>query len=267
MMSLTLDDLSLSMVCMTKQTPSPAEQTSPDVVASRIADEVRGEMARQRKTGVELAIFLGLTQHTVGRRLNGITPFTMIDLSTPILPSMTRPLGRPRTRSSSGTTRRSTSIDAGPFEVGRDLDPVLHLLDVPAVRAFPPAGDVVHHDVILGAVRLHASVEINPRVQAMSVVTGRVDGDACDTYPCHPARVRSPPPWPPSREGVRDNPRARHQPAPVLPAGTPRVRVGGGDRRGPGDGAPGSGACRARRRSASQVGRVIRRRLLLDQGR
>lgn len=37
-------------------------------------------MARRRKTGIELALFLGLTQHTVGRRLNGLTPFTMIEL-------------------------------------------------------------------------------------------------------------------------------------------------------------------------------------------
>ncbi|HWU28932.1 MAG TPA: helix-turn-helix transcriptional regulator [Microbacterium sp.] len=56
------------------------KQTSPAAVTSRIADEVRAEMARQKKTGAELAAVLGITQHTVGRRLNGATPFNMIEL-------------------------------------------------------------------------------------------------------------------------------------------------------------------------------------------
>lgn len=61
------------MVCMTKQ-------TTPEVVSSRIADEIRAELARQRKTAAELAMVLGVTQHTIGRRLNGGTPFNAIEL-------------------------------------------------------------------------------------------------------------------------------------------------------------------------------------------
>lgn len=37
-------------------------------------------MARQRKTAAELALVLGITQHTVGRRLNGAKPFNAIEL-------------------------------------------------------------------------------------------------------------------------------------------------------------------------------------------
>lgn len=37
-------------------------------------------MARQRKTATGLALVLGITQHTVGRRLNGATPFNSIEL-------------------------------------------------------------------------------------------------------------------------------------------------------------------------------------------
>ena len=59
---------------MTKQTPE-------DAFAVSIADEIRAELARQRKTAADLAIVLGITQHTMGRRLNGQTPFNMIEMS------------------------------------------------------------------------------------------------------------------------------------------------------------------------------------------
>ncbi|MFB7843593.1 helix-turn-helix domain-containing protein [Microbacterium sp. NPDC056052] len=59
---------------MTKQTPE-------DAFAISIADEIRAELARQRKTAADLAIVLGITQHTMGRRLNGHTPFNMIEMS------------------------------------------------------------------------------------------------------------------------------------------------------------------------------------------
>lgn len=73
MISLTPNDLSLTMACMTKQTPGEAAAVS-------VADEVRAELARQRKTATELAAVLGITQHTAGRRLNGGTPFNLIEL-------------------------------------------------------------------------------------------------------------------------------------------------------------------------------------------
>ncbi|WP_417556214.1 helix-turn-helix domain-containing protein [Microbacterium sp.] len=52
-----------------------------DAVQQMVADEVRAEMARQRKTAAELAIAIGVTQHTVGRRLNGSTPFNIFELA------------------------------------------------------------------------------------------------------------------------------------------------------------------------------------------
>lgn len=73
MISLTANDLSLTMACMTKQTPEEAAAVS-------VADEVRAELARQRKTATELAVVLGITPHTAGRRLNGGTPFNIIEL-------------------------------------------------------------------------------------------------------------------------------------------------------------------------------------------
>ncbi|WP_168443122.1 helix-turn-helix domain-containing protein [Microbacterium sp. K35] len=58
---------------MTKQTPEEAAAVS-------VADEVRAELARQRKTAAELASVLGITQHTAGRRLNGGTHFNVLEL-------------------------------------------------------------------------------------------------------------------------------------------------------------------------------------------
>lgn len=48
--------------------------------AQRLAAEVRAEMARQKRTASELAGVIGVTAHTAGRRLNGSTPFNVIEL-------------------------------------------------------------------------------------------------------------------------------------------------------------------------------------------
>lgn len=52
-----------------------------DVAARRFADEVRAELARQRRTAAELALAVGITQHTIGRRLNGVTPFNAVEMA------------------------------------------------------------------------------------------------------------------------------------------------------------------------------------------
>lgn len=57
------------------------QATDPDAVQHVVADEVRAEMARQRKTAAELAIAVGVNQHTMGRRLNGSTPFNVMELA------------------------------------------------------------------------------------------------------------------------------------------------------------------------------------------
>lgn len=61
------------MACMTKQTPEAAAALS-------VANELRAELARQRKTATELAAVLGITQHTMGKRLNGSTTFNLVEL-------------------------------------------------------------------------------------------------------------------------------------------------------------------------------------------
>lgn len=55
---------------------------SPDVdaTAHRFADEVRAELARQRRTAAELALAIGTTQQTIGRRLNGSTSFNAVEM-------------------------------------------------------------------------------------------------------------------------------------------------------------------------------------------
>ena len=61
------------MVCMTKQ--------APEKMAAAVADEIRVEMARQRRSNHDLAVKLGVTDHTAGRRINGDIPFNTIDLA------------------------------------------------------------------------------------------------------------------------------------------------------------------------------------------
>lgn len=46
----------------------------------RVAAEIRAEMARQRKSGVELASLLHLSQQSVSRRVNGETDLTLDEL-------------------------------------------------------------------------------------------------------------------------------------------------------------------------------------------
>ncbi|WP_303708450.1 MULTISPECIES: hypothetical protein [Microbacterium] len=48
--------------------------------ARRFADEVRGELARQRRTAGELALAIGTSQHTIGRRLSGAMPFNAVEM-------------------------------------------------------------------------------------------------------------------------------------------------------------------------------------------
>lgn len=48
--------------------------------ASLVAGQVRAELARHNKTAGDLADALGVTQHTVGRRLSGKVPFTAAEL-------------------------------------------------------------------------------------------------------------------------------------------------------------------------------------------
>lgn len=48
--------------------------------ARRFADEVRAELARQRRTAAELAAAVGITQHTIGRRLSGSKPFNAVEM-------------------------------------------------------------------------------------------------------------------------------------------------------------------------------------------
>lgn len=50
-------------------------------MAQWIAGELRAEMARQKRTAGELATVLGISAHTAGRRLNGETPFDVIELA------------------------------------------------------------------------------------------------------------------------------------------------------------------------------------------
>jgi len=55
------------------------EQRAAEVVRN-LADEVRAELARKRLSATDLAGALGLSQGTVGRRLNGETPFNTVEL-------------------------------------------------------------------------------------------------------------------------------------------------------------------------------------------
>ncbi|WOF23798.1 helix-turn-helix domain-containing protein [Microbacterium betulae] len=58
------------------------KQTASEALAQRVADEIRAEMARQRRSAADLAEYLGITAHTVGRRLNGAVPFNVIELAS-----------------------------------------------------------------------------------------------------------------------------------------------------------------------------------------
>lgn len=49
-------------------------------LAEALADEIRVEMARQRRTATELAPVIGVSAHTAGRRLNGAAGFNVFEL-------------------------------------------------------------------------------------------------------------------------------------------------------------------------------------------
>lgn len=51
------------------------------LVSQRVAAELRAELARQKRSGRELSVVLGISEHTGGRRLNGETPFNMVELA------------------------------------------------------------------------------------------------------------------------------------------------------------------------------------------
>ena len=62
------------------------ELHAPDMAAhisssQRIAGELRAELARKKRTAGEAAAAVGITPHTMGRRLNGDSPFNVIELS------------------------------------------------------------------------------------------------------------------------------------------------------------------------------------------
>lgn len=48
-------------------------------LANRVAGAIRAEMAWQKKTGVALAKYLDVAQPTASRRLNGETPFDLVE--------------------------------------------------------------------------------------------------------------------------------------------------------------------------------------------
>lgn len=48
--------------------------------SERLADEVRAELARQKRTAGDAAAAIGITAHTMGRRLNGSSPFNVLEL-------------------------------------------------------------------------------------------------------------------------------------------------------------------------------------------
>ncbi|MBN9210525.1 MAG: hypothetical protein BGO45_04700 [Microbacterium sp. 71-36] len=55
------------------------------LASQRVAAELRAELARQKRSGRELSVVLGISEHTMGRRLNGETPFNMVELAAACL--------------------------------------------------------------------------------------------------------------------------------------------------------------------------------------
>lgn len=49
-------------------------------ISKALAAEVRAEIAAQRRTAGDLAVVLGVGAHTVGRRLSGASPFSVIEM-------------------------------------------------------------------------------------------------------------------------------------------------------------------------------------------
>lgn len=57
------------------------EEHAGEAVGLAIAAEVRAELAVQRRTANDLALALGVTAHTIGRRLAGASPFNVIEMA------------------------------------------------------------------------------------------------------------------------------------------------------------------------------------------
>ena len=49
------------------------------MASQRLAGEFRAELARQKRTAGEAAAAIGVTPHTMGRRLNGDVPLNMVE--------------------------------------------------------------------------------------------------------------------------------------------------------------------------------------------
>lgn len=52
-----------------------------DSLTERVATEIRLEMVRQRKTGVDLSRFLNCSQQAASRRLTGKVPFDLDEVA------------------------------------------------------------------------------------------------------------------------------------------------------------------------------------------
>ena len=61
---------------------SPLEPLRPAAQPPSPADNIRAEMARQRRTQQDVALLLGVSQTAVSRRLTGSIPFDVSELLT-----------------------------------------------------------------------------------------------------------------------------------------------------------------------------------------
>jgi transcriptional regulator with XRE-family HTH domain len=80
-----------------------------------LAAELRSELAVQRRTANELAGVLGITPHTVGRRLSGKSSFNVVEMATAAewLGISTESLLRRAERRASGSTEAiAMNLDA-----------------------------------------------------------------------------------------------------------------------------------------------------------
>lgn len=56
--------------------------STPADLAAHVAAEIRAEMARQRRTGVDLGKHLKMSQPTISKRLTGEVPFDLKELAS-----------------------------------------------------------------------------------------------------------------------------------------------------------------------------------------
>jgi len=69
-------DFHATLSCMELHASTPEDAA----IVRRFADEVRAELARKRLTAADLAAALGVSQHTIGSRLNGKRPFNAFEM-------------------------------------------------------------------------------------------------------------------------------------------------------------------------------------------